>query len=41
MRFDGPAIVERMGDTIVVPAFAAARVDRFVNVVLEIEGAAS
>ncbi len=41
MRFAGPAIVERMGDTIVVPSFASARVDEFINVVLEIDGAAS
>jgi N-methylhydantoinase A len=34
MRIEGPAIVERMGDSIVLPAFAEARVDAYENVVI-------
>ncbi len=37
MKIMGPAIIERMGDSIVVPAFANAAVDGFGNVVLAIE----
>ena len=36
MRIAGPAVVERMGDTIVLPSFADAEVDGFHNVVLRI-----
>ena len=38
MIFAGPAIVERMGDTIVVPTQVAAEVDGFGNVVLTLGG---
>lgn len=38
MTFTGPAIVERMGDTIVVPTQVAAEVDGFGNVVLTLGG---
>ena len=34
MQIDGPAVVERMGDTILLPSFATASVDGFGNVVL-------
>jgi len=36
MRLAGPAVVERMGDTIVLPAFASAAVDAYGNVVLDV-----
>ncbi len=36
MKLAGPAVVERMGDTIVVPGFATATVDGYGNVVLDI-----
>jgi N-methylhydantoinase A len=36
MILAGPAIVERMGDTIVLPSFATARVDRFGNVLMDL-----
>jgi N-methylhydantoinase A len=31
-RMDGPAIVEREGDTIIIPPFAEAEVDKFYNI---------
>jgi hypothetical protein len=34
MHLAGPAVIERMGDTILVPSFAQADVDGFGNVVL-------
>ncbi len=37
MTFDGPVVIERMGDTIVLPSFAAARVDGFGNVVIDVD----
>ena len=36
MAFAGPVVIERMGDTIVLPSFAAARVDGFGNVVIDV-----
>ena len=36
MRFEGPLVIERTGDTIVLPSFAGARVDGFGNVVIAI-----
>jgi N-methylhydantoinase A len=39
MKFAGPAVVERMGDTIVVPSFVSAEVDGFGNVVLMLAAA--
>jgi len=36
MSIAGPAVVERMGDTILLPSFVAARVDGFGNIVLEL-----
>lgn len=36
MSFSGPGIVERMGDTIVIPSFAQARIDGYGNVRLAI-----
>ena len=37
MRLAGPAVVERMGDTILLPSFATAAVDGFGNVVLALD----
>ena len=37
MRLAGPAVIERMGDTILLPSFATAAVDGFGNVVLTLE----
>jgi N-methylhydantoinase A len=37
MKLQGPAIVERMGDSIVMPTFASASVDGFGNVVLSLD----
>lgn len=37
MKIMGPAVIERMGNSIVIPAFANAAVDGFGNVVLAIE----
>jgi N-methylhydantoinase A/oxoprolinase/acetone carboxylase beta subunit len=37
MKIVGPSIIERMGDSIVLPAFARAAVDGFGNVVLTVE----
>jgi len=37
MRLVGPAVIERMGDTILLPSFATATVDGFGNVVLALE----
>ena len=37
MRLAGPAVIERMGDTILLPSFATAAVDGFGNVVLALE----
>jgi N-methylhydantoinase A len=34
MKIVGPAVVERMGDTIVLPTFANATVDGFGNIVI-------
>lgn len=39
MRFAGPLVIERMGDTIVLPSFARARVDGFGNVVIAVDAA--
>jgi hypothetical protein len=36
MALAGPGIIERMGDTIVLPSFAAARVDEFGNVLIDL-----
>ncbi len=36
MKIAGPAVVERMGDTILLPTFAAASVDGYGNIVLEL-----
>ena len=36
MSFAGPGVVERMGDTIVVPSFAMVRVDGYSNVVVDV-----
>jgi hypothetical protein len=36
MKIAGPAVVERMGDTILLPTFATARVDGFGNIVLKL-----
>ena len=36
MAFTGPAVIERMGDTIVLPSFAEAKVDGFANVVITV-----
>jgi N-methylhydantoinase A len=36
MRIAGPAVVERMGDTILLPTFASATVDGFGNIVLKL-----
>jgi N-methylhydantoinase A len=38
MALAGPGIIERMGDTIVLPSFATARVDRFGNVLIDLGG---
>ena len=37
MRMAGPAVIERMGDTILIPGFARASVDGFGNVVLVLD----
>jgi N-methylhydantoinase A len=37
MRIAGPAVIERMGDSIVLPTFATAEVDGFRNVVLTLD----
>jgi N-methylhydantoinase A len=37
MEIVGPAVVERMGDSIVVPTFARGTVDGFRNVVLTLD----
>ena len=37
MRLAGPAVIDRMGDTILLPSFATAAVDGFGNVVLALE----
>ena len=37
MALTGPLVIERMGDTIVLPSFAGARVDGFGNVVIAVE----
>jgi hypothetical protein len=34
----GPAIVERMGDTIVIPPDCTAEVDRYRNLILHLKG---
>ncbi len=39
MEFTGPLVIERMGDTIVLPSFARARVDGFGNVVIAVDAA--
>ena len=39
MEFTGPLVIERMGDTIVLPSFARARVDGFGNVVIAVNAA--
>ncbi|MDB5452996.1 MAG: hypothetical protein JWO33_1574 [Caulobacteraceae bacterium] len=36
-QLPGPCIIDRMGDTIVIPAFAVGRIDAVGNVVLELE----
>jgi N-methylhydantoinase A len=36
MAFAGPGIIERMGDTIVLPSFGTARVDKFGNVLIDL-----
>ncbi len=36
MKIAGPAVVERMGDTILLPTFASAQVDGFGNIVLNL-----
>ena len=36
MKISGPAVVERMGDTIVLPGFAAATVDGFGNIIVSL-----
>jgi N-methylhydantoinase A len=36
MALAGPAVIERMGDTIVLPSFANARVDAFGNVLIDL-----
>ena len=41
MAFTGPVIIERMGDTIVLPSFAQAKVDGFANVVIDVGPARS
>ena len=37
MTFRGPLVIERTGDTIVLPSFAGARVDGFGNVVISVD----
>ena len=37
MTFRGPLVIERAGDTIVLPSFAGARVDGFGNVVIAVD----
>ncbi len=37
MTFRGPLVIERAGDTIVLPSFAGARVDGFGNVVISVD----
>ena len=37
MTFRGPLVIERAGDTIVLPSFAGARVDGFRNVVISVD----
>ena len=37
MQFAGPLVIERTGDTIVLPSFAGARVDEFGNVVIAVD----
>ena len=37
MEFAGPLVIERTGDTIVLPSFARARVDGFGNVVIAVD----
>ena len=37
MQFAGPLVIERTGDTIVLPSFAGARVDGFGNVVIAVD----
>jgi hypothetical protein len=37
MKIPGAAVIERMGDTIVLPSFADAAVDGFGNVVLAVQ----
>lgn len=41
MRIAGPALIERMGDSIVLPAFAEAAVDEYENVVITVRLAAA
>ena len=36
MKILGPSIVERMGDSIVLPAFAEAMVDEYENVIITV-----
>jgi hypothetical protein len=36
MALAGPAVIERMGDTIVLPSFANASVDAFGNVLIDL-----
>ncbi len=37
MRLEGPAIIERMGDTVVLPPQTRASVDGFNNLILEVQ----